>query len=164
MSEEEDKKEKPKRTGRADYSANFYIVTDPETIDALTTSTATLSGLTADLSKKVGAELRSDVDALRVAVGGIEQTTEKLTPLLPLSDLDTEELMSKAAYIIIDEKLAHVRTIAENAKKYSKEAKESAESAVNTASNIRNIHIFILVLYAIVSLILILVSIWTFLV
>ncbi len=99
---------------------------------------------------------------MRVTVTGMEKTTEKLSSLLPLSELDAEELMSKAAYIIIDEKLAHNRTIAENAEKYSKEAKEDAKTAANKASNIEKIHIFILVLYAVVALILFAVSYWMF--
>jgi hypothetical protein len=133
-------------------------------IDEMTGGINTTVSITARLEEEVsdkdelkGQELlkvKSDISALSGAVEGLKQTTEKLTPLLPLSDLDAEELMSKSSYIIVDEKLAHIRTIAENAEKYSKEAKEAAETAANKVSNIEKIHIFILVLYAVVALIL----------
>lgn len=93
--------------------------------------------------------VRSHVDSLSQvieaqsrALDDMKQTTEKLTPLLPLSDLDAEELMSKAAYIIVDEKLKHIETVANT-------AKSTADEAKKVAQDIRMIYIFIIVLFAV---------------
>ncbi len=136
--------------------------------DRTTTSTATARGLVADLAEKLSDkneikgqelfDLQSKIETLdqvvelqSQVVGELKQTTEKLSPLLVLTELDTEEIVNKAPFILLDQRIKNIETIAKHSEDAAKEAKEIAKDARSIAQNIRMIYILVIVLYAILA-------------